>query len=145
MLKLVPISLRDANSFVDSYHRHHKPVQGHKFSIGCSEDGKIVGVVIVGRPVSRYLDDGQTIEVTRLCTDGTHNACSILYAAAWRAARSMGYARIITYILENENGASLRAAGWHKDYITTGGSWNCTSRPRRDKAPICPKVRYSKT
>lgn len=83
MLELIPMTLREANAFVEQHHRHHKPVVGHKFSIGVSDGEKVVGVAIVGRPVGRFLDDGWTLEVTRLCTDGTHNACSMLYAAAW--------------------------------------------------------------
>ena len=86
MLEVCPVSLKEANAFVEQHHRHHKPVVGHKFSIACTDGEKIVGVAIVGRPVSRYLDDGWTLEVNRLCTDGTKNACSMLYAAAWRAA-----------------------------------------------------------
>lgn len=113
MLELQPVTLAEANAFVAKHHRHHKPVTGHKFSIGCIADGRLVGVAIVGRPVSRYLDNGLTLEVNRLCTDGTKNACSMLYAAAWRAARAMGYHKIITYTLDTENGASLRAAGWN--------------------------------
>lgn len=95
MLRLRPISLRDANEYVRKYHRHHKPVAGHKFSIGCEAAGELVGVIIAGRPVSRYLDDGFTLEVTRLCTNGEKNACSFLYGAAARAAAAMGYKRII--------------------------------------------------
>ena len=95
MLSLRPVSLSEANSFVAKNHRHHKPVRGHKFSLGCMVDGQLVGVAIVGRPVSRYLDDGLTLEVNRLCTDGTQNACSFLYGAAARAARTMGYQKII--------------------------------------------------
>lgn len=98
MLEVVPMTLKEANAFVEQYHRHHGPVVGHKFSIGCSDGEKIVGVVIVGRPVSRHLDDGWTLEVNRLCSDGTRNVCSMLYAAAWRAARAMGYKRLVTYI-----------------------------------------------
>ena len=90
MLELVPISLKEANEFVKRYHRHHKPVVGHKFSVAAAVNGAVVGVAIVGRPVSRYLDDGWTLEVNRLCTDGTKNACSFLYSAAWRAAKNMG-------------------------------------------------------
>lgn len=109
MLELIPMTLREANAFVEQHHRHHKPVVGHKFSIGVSDGEKVVGVAIVGRPVGRFLDDGWTLEVTRLCTDGTHNACSMLYAAAWRAARAMGYRRVVTYILEciNEERADV--------------------------------------
>ena len=92
MLDICPVSLKEANAFVAEHHRHHKPVVGHKFSIACTDGEKIVGVAIVGRPVARYLDDGWTLEVNRCCTDGTRNACSMLYAAAWRAARAMGYA-----------------------------------------------------
>lgn len=91
MLTLRPVSLAEANAFVAEHHRHHKPVRGHKFSLGCMVDGQLVGVAIVGRPVSRYLDDGLTLEVNRLCTDGTQNACSFLYGAAARAARTIGY------------------------------------------------------
>lgn len=114
MLDICPVSLAEANAFVAEHHRHHKPVVGHKFSIGCTDGEKIVGVAIVGRPVARYLDDGWTLEVNRCCTDGTRNACSILYAAAWRAARAMGYHKLITYILDTEPGTSLKAAGWKK-------------------------------
>ena len=102
MLTLIPVSLAQANEFVRQHHRHHKPVAGHKFSIGCAENGRLCAVAIVGRPVSRYLDDGFTLEVNRLCSDGTKNACSILYAAAARAARAMGYRKIITYTLDTE-------------------------------------------
>ncbi len=128
-LELVPITLKEANHFVQDHHRHHGQVTGHKFSIAASDGEKIVGVVIVGRPVSRYLDDGWTLEVTRLCTDGTRNACSMLYAAAWRAARAMGYKRLITYILESENGASPRAAGWR--CVAQAGGLRWTGKRRR--------------
>ena len=109
MLTLTPINLKTANAFVQQYHRHHKPTRGHKFSIGVSENGALVGVAICGRPVARRLDDGYTLEVNRLCTDGTPNACSILYAAAYRAARAMGYNRVVTYILDTEKGACAAA------------------------------------
>lgn len=102
-LELCPVSLAEANAFVAEHHRHHRPVTGHKYSIACTDGERIVGVVIVGRPVSRHLDDGWTLEVTRLCTDGTKNGCSMLYAAAWRAARAMGYKRLVTYILKIRN------------------------------------------
>ena len=96
MLTLTPVALATANAFVNSHHRHHKATAGHKFSIGCAKDGELVGVAIVGRPVSRYLDNGWTLEVNRLCTTGEKNACSILYAASARAAKAMGYRKIIT-------------------------------------------------
>lgn len=107
MLEIVPITLRQANEFVTQYHRHHKASRGHKFSIGAADNGKLVGVCICGRPVSRRLDDGKTIEISRLCTDGTRNACSLLYGAACRAARGMGYEKAVTYILQSEPGTSL--------------------------------------
>ena len=108
MLSLVPVSLREANEFVRQHHRHHKPTAGHKFSIGVQEDGRLAGVAICGRPVSRFLDDGYTLEVNRLCTDGARNACSMLYGAAVRAAKAMGYHKVITYILDSECGVSLK-------------------------------------
>ena len=129
MLSLCPVSLAEANAFVAEHHRHHKPATGHKFSIGCTDGEKIVGVAIVGRPVSRYLDDGWTLEVNRLCTDGTQNACSFLYGAAARAARTMGYRKIITYILDTENGVSLRAAGWKCAGLAGGKMWTGKRRP----------------
>lgn len=132
-----PISLEEANAFVAAHHRHHKPTVGHKFSIAASdEDGKIRGVVIVGRPVSRHLDDGWTLEVNRCATDGCRNACSFLYAAAWKAAKAMGYRRLITYTLESEGGASLRGAGWKLLGLRGGGNWNCKARPRIDTAEL---------
>ena len=114
-MQLAPITLKAANEFVSSYHRHHRASVGHKFSIGVKENDRLVGVAICGRPVSRILDDGYTLEINRLCTDGTHNACSMLYAASARAAKAMGYKRIITYILESEPGTSLAAAGFQNE------------------------------
>ena len=145
MLEICPMTLKEANAYVEQNHRHHGPVVGHKFSIGCSDGEKIVGVAIVGRPVARHLDDGWTLEVNRLCTDGTRNACSMLYAAAWRAARAMGYKRIVTYILDTENGASLRASGWQcAPGLRGGGNWNVPGRPRADSRNTGPKRLYYK-
>ena len=145
MLMLKPDTLAQANEFVAQHHRHHKPVVGHKFSIGCTLNGELVGVAIVGRPVSRYLDDGLTLEVNRLCTDGTKNACSMLYAAAWRAARAIGYRKIVTYILDTESGASLRAAGWTCAGIAGGKCWTGKRRPEAELYPAQMKYRYEKT
>ena len=131
-LDIVPVTLAEANAFVQKHHRHHKPVTGHKYSIAATDGEKIVGVVIVGRPVSRYLDDGLTLEITRCCTDGTKNACSILYGAAWRAARAMGYKKVITYILESENGTSLRASGYKCVGKAGGLRWTGKRRPELD-------------
>lgn len=141
-LEVVPMTLREANAFVAGHHRHHGPTAGHKFSVGLSDGERVVGVAIVGRPVSRYLDDGWTLEVNRLCTDGTHNACSMLYAAAWRAARAMGYKRLITYILESESGVSLRAAGWTCVGQAGGLRWTGKRRPEVDLYPAEKKLRY---
>jgi hypothetical protein len=111
-LQSKPISLREANEFVKLHHRHHQPVIGHKFSIGCVYENKLVGVAIVGRPVARALDHTQIAAVNRLCTDGTKNVCSFLLSRCAKIAKIMGYKSIITYTLQSEGGASLRAAGW---------------------------------
>jgi hypothetical protein len=112
-LHIVPLTFRDACEFVRQFHRHHDPPRGSKFCLGVeTEDGELHGVIIVGRPISRVFDDRKTAEVTRSCTDGTKNANSCLYAAAWRVAREMGYSRLITYTQEGESGVSLKAANW---------------------------------
>jgi hypothetical protein len=143
-MKTVPLELKDANAYIAKYHRHHKPVVRDKFRIGCEKDGELVGVVMVGRPISRMLADGKTLEVVRLCTNGDKNVCSFLYSAAARVAKELGYSKIITYILESETGTSLKASGWHWEADTSGGSWNRRSRPREDNAPTCPKQRWAK-
>lgn len=98
---------------------------------------------MVGRPVSRYLDDGMTLEVNRVCTDGTKNACSILYSSAWRAAKALGYKRIFTYTLKSESGASLRAAGWQCDGTAGGENWT-GERYRQEEMFQELKTRWSK-
>lgn len=144
-LQVVPISLKEANAFVEMHHRHHKPVVGHKFSIGASDGEKIVGVAIVGRPVSRHLDDGWTLEVSRCCTDGTKNACSLLYGAAWRAARAMGYKKIVTYILVSEHGSSLKASGYKCVGQAGGLRWTGKRRPEVDLCPAQMKLRFERS
>jgi len=144
-MKAVPLSLAEANAFVTQHHRHHKPVVGHKFSIGAATEDDIVGVAIIGRPVSRHRDDGLTLEVSRLCTDGHKNACSFLYSKAARAAFAMGYARIGTYILASETGASLTAANWRQIGQSKGGTWNRDGRPRVDKHPLQGKLLFEAT
>ncbi len=144
MLTLIPMPLREANAFVAEHHRHHKPVTGHKFSLGCVRDGLLVGVAIVGRPVSRYLDDGRTVEVNRLCSTGEKNVCSFLYGAAARAAKALGYERIITYTLDTEPGTSLRAAGWTCAGRAGGKRWTGKRRPAVDPCPPQMKLRYEK-
>lgn len=138
----VRIELGEANAFVEQWHRHHRPVQGHLFSLGAALDDVIVGVAIVGRPVSRFRDNGVTAEVTRLCTDGTRNACSFLYGASARAAFALGFKRIGTYILASEPGASLYGAGWRLIGATPGRSWSVPSRPRVDKHPLQGKLLF---
>ena len=166
MLTIRHLELKEANAFVAAFHRHHKQVIGHRFSIGCYHNGKLCGAAITGRPRARKINQRDTLEVLRLCTDGTKNACSKLYAACRRAVRELGYRQIITHILESENGTSLKASGWSAlpsalepcadsitrllamrpgwryCYTTTGDSWNRPGRPRTDKAPTCPKKLY---
>ena len=143
MSELVPITQREAFAFIAAHHRHHLPPRGALLCIAAAADDRIVGVIVVGRPVSRRLQDGYTAEVTRCCTDGTeaaHNAASQLYAAAWRAARAIGYRRLITYTLKDETGISLIAAGWKTLYQTKGGSWSRKDRPRYDSHPLGQKT-----
>ena len=134
-MELQPITYKEACEYIKKYHRHHKPPQGWKFGIGLNDGRKIIGVITVGRPVARRFDDGYTAEVTRCCTNGTKNACSKLYTAAWRACRAMGYKKLITYILRSESGTSLKASGYKFVGTVKGGSWNRKGRPRIDKHP----------
>jgi len=131
-MEITPIDFAEANAFVATKHRHHKPMVGCKFCLAVSDGGIVVGVAIVGRPVSRHLDNGWTLEVNRCCTDGTKNACSMLYGAAWRAAKALGYKKLITYTLPSEGGVSLRASNWVLLGLAGGGNWNTSSRPRLD-------------
>jgi hypothetical protein len=130
-----PITFKEACAFIRKHHRHHKPPTGWMFGCAVNDGEKVVGVATVGRPVARMLQDGYTLEVNRLCTDGTPHVASKLYAACWRAAKALGYRRLITYTLASESGTSLRAAGWREVYRTKGGSWDTPSRPRVDTHP----------
>lgn len=141
-LEIVPITFAEASEFIRQYHRHHRPPVGWKFGMAVSNGEKVVGVATAGRPVARESDDGWTIEVTRVCTDGTRNASSMLYGACRRAAFALGYRRVITYILKSEPGTTLKAAGWRCIGERGGGSWNRLSRPRIDKYPIEPKLLF---
>ena len=143
-MNAVPLTQKQAKEYINQNHRHHKASVGDIFRIGCEVDGMLVGVCQCGRPVARHLDDGKTIEVTRLCTDGTYNACSFLYTRAARIAKELGYKRIITYILESETGASLKASGFHFDGYVKGRDWSCESRPRETTAPTCDKQRWAR-
>ncbi|MFJ8532321.1 XF1762 family protein [Streptomyces sp. NPDC093591] len=131
-LHLVPVRSREAKEFVRLWHRHHPPPVGQIFAVGAAdEDDTLRAVAVVGRPVARHLDDGATLEVTRTASDGARNANSLLYAASWRAAKALGYRRLITYTQGGESGASLRGAGWRliaRRPPRTG--WHTPSRPR---------------
>ncbi|MFE1289693.1 XF1762 family protein [Streptomyces sp. NPDC058751] len=131
-LHVVPVRQRDAKAFVAAWHRHHRPPAGSVFCLGAADDaGVLHAVAMVGRPVARMFDDGQTLEVTRTATDGARNANSLLYGAAWRAAKALGYARLVTYTQAGESGASLRGAGWRViAQRPPRRGWNCPSRPR---------------
>lgn len=128
-LRIVPVKHADANEFVRRFHRHHKPTPGAIFCVACADDEGVRGVAIVGRPVARALDDGQTLEINRVCTDGARNACSLLLGAVRRVGKALGYRRVITYTLPEEGGASLRAAGFVCEGEFGGGAWD-KSRPR---------------
>lgn len=141
-LRVVPCTQRQAKEFVAANHRHHRPPQGGLFALAAMDGDRLCGVAIVGRPVARGLDDGLTCEVTRLCTDGTRNACSILYGRARRAASALGYARVVTYTLPEEGGASLRGAGWVCAGPAGGGSWDTPSRRRDSQHPQQKKLRW---
>ena len=132
-LAVFPITLKQANQYVYEHHRHNIPTNGHKWSICCKdENGKIHGVAICGHPIARRIDDGETIEVRRCCTDGYPNACSFLYGACARIAKEFGYRRIITYTLQSEPGTSLKASGWDDCGEAGGTSWNVPSSPREE-------------
>ncbi|WP_367997474.1 XF1762 family protein [Streptomyces sp. GMY02] len=142
-LTIVPVSFQQARAFIAAHHRHHGAPQGMKCALGVAVDGSLVGVAVVGRPVARRLDDGVTAEVTRTCTDGTAHANSKLYGAAWRAARALGYQRMITYTQAGESGASLRAIGFHLvAQLAPRGGWSCPSRPRSGSAGPVARTRW---
>ena len=144
MLKPQPITLRQANQFIKEHHRHlNSSIRGWKFGIAVNDGKNIVGVAVAGRPVSRMLDDGYTLEVVRCCTDGTKNACSMLYNSVWRAGKAMGYKKCITYTLKKEAGHSLKGAGWKAvNHNAGGGSWSRKNRERIDKHPLEKKTRW---
>lgn len=143
-MRVVPLTLKQANELVSQWHRHHKPAQGHRYSLGVEHEGKLVGAAITGRPVARATDQYAVAEVTRLVTDGTFNACSFLYGASAKVAKAMGFREIQTYTLPEESGASLRAAGW-QDAGLTSESHRWTNRSnRRSDQPAGQKRRWRK-
>lgn len=130
-LRIVPVTRDQAMEYLAAVHRHHGRPLGYRYAVGVADDGRLCGVAMAGRPVARSLDDGHTIEVTRVATDGTANACSMLYGACWRAARAIGYRRAVTYTQADESGSSLRAAGWIRvAELPARTGWNAPSRPR---------------
>jgi hypothetical protein len=143
-LHVIPLTLDEANTLVHHWHRHHRPLAQAKFSIGAMDDeGHVCGAAIIGRPVARLLDDGLSLEVNRCVTDGTANACSLLYGAAARAAKALGYLRVWTYTRLDEPGTSLRAAGWCLDDPSIRArSWDMPNRPRNDKTEIIGRKRW---
>ena len=147
-LKVIPLELEEANKVVEAWHRHHKPTVGHRFSLGVADEEDVVhGAAIIGRPVARLAGDPRDVlEVSRLVSDGTKNVCSMLYSAAARAGKEMGYRRIQTYILaDEETGASLKASGWECEGIAGGGQWKHTDgKERRSDSPTGKKMRWSK-
>jgi hypothetical protein len=141
-LRVRPVPFGQAAAFCAVYHRHLKPPVGHVFSLGVFLGHRLVGVAIVGRPVARLLDDGRTLEITRVAADGTRNACSALLGASRREARKRGAASLVTYTLPSESGASLRAAGFRPDGIAGGGKWSRATRRRSDAHPSERKLRW---
>jgi hypothetical protein len=145
MLNIKPITLRDANAFVRDHHRHLSQVAGCRFCLKLIDHkGLTRGVLIAGRPVSRNLDDGLTIEVTRVATDGVKNGCSKFYGATARIAALMGFEKIITYTLEIEVGASLKAVGWKPTHGLGGGLWVRNGRLRTSNVNTGKKTRWEK-
>ena len=142
-LQIVPLTISEARAYVDRTHRHHPAPVSALFAVAVAdESGEVRGVATVGRPVARGLQDAWTAEVTRVATDGARNACSMLYGACWRAARALGWRRLVTYTLQSEPGTSLRAAGWKVVGEVRGRSWDTPSRPRVDKHPTQHKFRW---
>lgn len=130
-LEIRPCKLKDANEYVSKNHRHNRKTNGHKWSLAVYDAGRLCGVAIAGQPIARKLDDGLTIEIRRVCTDGTRNACSMLYGACCRVAKEMGYKRVVTYTLLSESGASLKASGFIDCGEAGVGILECAVTPKR--------------
>lgn len=139
-----PITRRNAQEFIRAQHRHSDPPIGDMFRTSIVYHGALVAVGIVGRPVARGLDDRDTVEILRVCTLGTRNACSLLYGRLCRAAEALGFQRAITYTRIDEDGASLRAAGFRQAATVKGREWTTPSRPRRAGRDIVDRVRWER-
>lgn len=122
-VKILPMTIGTARAFVLENHRHSGAPQGGLFAVGICLDGQTVGVAIAGRPVAPALQDGYTIEITRVCTIGHKNGCSMLYGAIRKAGKALGYRRFITYTRFDESGSSLRAAGFTATGKTIAREW----------------------
>jgi len=142
-IQAVRVELKEANAFIDVTHRHHKPVRGHRFSIGAECGGKLVGIATIGRPVAPKTDKKHIAEVTRLASNGSKNVCSFLYGKAARIARELAFKKIQTFVLLSEPGTSLKAAGWVCEGKTGDGDW--TNRPGRSSDNAGPKYKWSKS
>lgn len=142
-LRAVPLTRAEANAFIAAHHRHHGRVTSHRFIVGAELDGVLVGCAVIECPNAPALQDSRVAEVTRLCSDGSRNVCSLLYSRASRVARELGFDRLITYTLESEPGTSLLASGWVLECLTRGGTRDRPSRRRTDKAPTCRKKRWA--
>ena len=143
MLTIKPIHLKEANEFVRNFHRHNLPTAGGKFAIACYLHDELCGVAVCGRPTARNADDGKTLEIYRNCTDGTRNACSKLYGACVRIAKEMGYTKVITYILESENGASVKASNFFSEGKAGRKTQTGSRQKQRKVAPEEYKTRYA--
>lgn len=151
-MTLVPITRDRARAYVAEHHRHSRPPQGWLFGVGLEDAGVLVGVAMAGRPLARFLQDGVTVEITRVCTVGPRNANSRLYAAVCRAAAALGYRRAVTYNLRTESGSSLRAAGFEPvAEVEEREAWSRPGRPRYEatifgerQLPAEPRVRWER-
>lgn len=142
MLRIVPCTIKQANAYIKEWHRHNGPVLAARIALAVADDqGNIHGVGIAGRPNARMLDDGYTLEAERVCTDGQKNACSMIYAALWRAARAIGYTSMVTYTLTSEPGTTMKAVNWRLDGVTRGDSWDRPGR-RRKTVEVCLQDKY---
>jgi hypothetical protein len=141
MIKVVPLTVTEANAHVKKHHTHHDPVQGGLFAVGVEEDGRLVCVAIAGRPVARALVG--CLEVTRVASDGTtKNAASKALGAIMRAAAALGYKRLVSYTLATEAGTSYKACGWHQAAFVRGREWSCPSRKRKPSKQPVDKIRW---